>query len=320
MAVSCLSLHDREEIRAGIERGDTDSQIGELIGRHRCTVNAEINRNGGRTSYVAADAEQRAQQNRRRPRPSRITSDADLFTHIQWRLTKLDSPKTISIELARGTWGIHRRVSHETIYQAIYQRLFGTLRTPHLQRRRRKHRHQTSPNNHSLGQFRSIHLRPKSADSRTQLGHLEGDLIVGAYNKSALITIADRASRMCWIGPVASKNATDLNIGLTQLLHKLPERARKTLTWDQGAEIAQWADIETRTGLKIYITDPKSPWQRPTNENLNAHIRRYVGKGTDLHHIPPTQLDAIAHRINTTPRRTLQWRTAHQVYTQRLSR
>lgn len=316
MAVSCLSLHDREEIRAGIERGNTDSEIAELIGRHRCTINAEINRNGGRSNYSAVAANDRASKNRKRPKPLRITCDLDLFTHIQARLEALDSPMTIAIELARGTWGISRNISHETIYQAIYQGIFGKARTPHLKRRHRKHRQRINPGGHSLGQFRTIHDRPPAAQSRQHVGHLEGDLIVGAYNRSALITLTDRKTRMCWIGPVASKKAKHLTTGLTALLNQLPTEARKTLTWDQGAEIAQWANIEAQCAIKIYIADPKSPWQRPTNENLNAHIRRYVGKGTDLSNIAPTQLKAIATRINTTPRRSLNWHTANDIYTQ----
>lgn len=320
MPASALSLREREEIRAGIERNDTDSQIGSTTGRHRCTINAEINRNGGRNKYSAVSAQDRATKHRRRPRPSRIACDLDLFAHVQWRLHEHDSPMTIRIELERGTWDITRQISHETIYQAIYHGVFGKARTPHLKRRKRKRRHQPRPGSHSLGQFRPIHTRPKTANTRKRLGHLEGDLIVGAYNKSALITLADRKTRMCWIGPVASKKAADLYIGLTQLLLNIPKAARKTLTWDQGAEIAQWADIETAIGLKIYIADAKSPWQRPTNENLNAHIRRYVGKGTNLNTITPTQLTTIAHRINTTPRRTLNWHSAQDIYTQHLSR
>ncbi len=320
MAASALCLHERVEIRAGIEAKETDSEIGSRIGRHRCTINAEINRNGGRGNYCPILAEERAGRNRRRQRCSKIVSDPELFAHINRRLRELDSPMTISIELSRGVWGITRRISHEAIYQAIYDDVFGQIRTPHLKRRRRKHRRQPNPGSHSLGDFRPIHARSKSADTRKRLGHLEGDLIVGAYNKSALITLVDRKTRMCWIGPVASKKAKDLTAGLTQLLLNIEPRARKTLTWDQGSEIAEWAEIETTTGLKIFIADAKSPWQRPTNENLNAHIRRYVGKGTDLNQISTHRLQAIETRLNTTPRRSLNWKTSNDIYTQHLSR
>lgn len=320
MAASALSLHEREEIRAGIERNETDGQIGSRIGRHRCTINAEINRNGGRSDYCAVLAEDRAATKRRRPRGSKIVSDPDLFAHIDWRLRELDSPMTIAIELSRGIWGIARTICHETIYQAIYDGAFGQIRTPHLKRRQRKHRHQPNPGSHSLGNYRPIHTRPRSAETRRWLGHLEGDLIVGAYNKSALITLIDRKTRMCWIGPVASKKAKDLTAGLTQLLLNIEPRARKTLTWDQGSEIAEWTEIETTIGLKIFIADPKSPWQRPSNENLNAHIRRYVGKGTDLNQLSTQQLQQVEHRLNTTPRRSLNWQTSQHIYTQHLSR
>ena len=314
MAASALSLREREEIRAGIERGDTNTQIAEVIDRHRSTINVEIKRNGGRSKYSAVRADQRARCQRQRSRGSKIGSDPDLFAHIQRRLNAKDSPMTISIELARGVWGITREVSHETIYQAIYAGTFGTIRTPHLGRRKRKQRKQRTPGGHSLGQFRSVHNRPAPAAGREQVGHLEGDLIVGAMNKSAVITVVERASRKCWIGTVASKKAADLTTGLTKLLEHIP--IIETLTWDQGAEIAQWETIEQSTGITIYITDPKSPWQRPSNENLNAHIRRHVGKGTDLNRFTQTDLDQIAHRLNTTPRRSLGWHTANDTYTQ----
>lgn len=316
MAASSLCLREREEIRAGIERQETDQQIAYRIGRHRSTVNSEINRNGGRERYSAVKADRRAVRQRQRPRRSRIESDPELLAHIMRRLVDHDSPMTISIELFRGVWGIQRRICHETIYQAIYTGVFGKFRTPHLKRRRRKHRNQAVSGSHSLGAFRPIHERPRAADTREHVGHLEGDLIVGAYNKSALITLADRKSRACWIESVASKKATDLTVSLTRLLDRLPPTAKKTLTWDQGAEIAQWGDIETRCEIEIYIADPKSPWQRPTNENLNAHIRRYVGKGTDLSTISPSRLKAIETRLNTTPRRSLDWHTANDIYTQ----
>ena len=316
MPVACLSLREREEIRAGIERGETNREISELLGRHRCTIYREIRRNGGRARYLAAIAHDRACRERKRPRIPKLESDPQLFAHVSSRLRERDSPMTISIELARGVWGITALVSHETIYQAIYAGTFGKIRTPHVKRRRRKHRHQPTSGGHSLGQFRPIHDRPSSADRRQHVGHLEGDLIVGAYNQSALITLIDRKTRMCWLGPVASKKATDLTVGLTHLLAKLPTVAKTTLTWDQGAEIAQWQHIERVAGIEIFIADPKSPWQRPSNENLNAHVRRYVGKGTNLKLFTPQQLDAIAHRINTTPRRSLNWATANDLYTQ----
>jgi len=321
MPACALSLHEREEIRAGIERGDTDTQIAVLIGRHRGTINAEINRNGGRANYVAVDAQRRADAKRRRSRQTKLESDSSLFTHVEARLKAGDSPMTISIELARNIWGITRQICHETIYQAIYASLFDSIRTPHLKRRQRKPRNRTAPGGHSLGNFRPIHTRPAGATNRTRYGHLEGDLIVGAYNKSAVITLTERKTRNLWIGTVNSKKATDLTTGLTRLLNTIPEKFRLTLTWDQGAEIAEWQHIETSIGgLKIYITDPKAPWQRPTNENSNGHVRRYLPKGTDLSVHNQTHLNNIAHRLNTTPRRILNWDTPADRYAQQLSR
>ena len=309
-----LEQADREEIRAGIIQGHTDQQIAARIGVHRCTINREINRNGGRSDYRAHQAQQRADTKRRRPRPSMLATNHELRTHIETRLDKADSPTTISIELARGRWAITANISPETIYQGIYNRIVSTEHTPHLKRRRRKHRHHTNPDTNSLGDYQPIGARPAAAANRARVGHLEGDLIVGANNASVLITIADRKSRMLWLAPTRSKRADDVYAALAELFEQIPPPLRRTLTWDQGSEIARWRDLMAAVGIDIYIADPKSPWQRPTNEHLNGLVRRYVGKGTDLSVFTPTQLAAITHRINTTPRRILNWDTPANRY------
>jgi len=221
-------------------------------------------------------------------------------------------------DLARGVHGITKSISHECIYQAIYNScglaagLHGGL---YLKRRRRKHRGRPAPGSHSLGSFNPISARPAVADHRVEVGHLEGDLIVGAYNRSALITLFDRTSRHLWLAAVANKTADATYNSLCRTLQRIPPALRRTLTWDQGAEIARHHDITKRCGINIYIADAHSPWQRPTNENGNALVRRYVGKGTNLNTYTPRQLQAIEHRINTIPRRSLNWATAHDTYT-----
>lgn len=311
-----LTALEREEIRLGIERGLSDSVIAGGLGRHRVTVNREINRNGGRGGYSAVAGQLRADRCRGRPKVPILAADRVLRAHVGRRLRAKDSPMTISIELAAGKWAVTGAVSHETIYQGIYAGIFGESRTAHLRRRRRKHQGLAPPKTHSLGDFWSIHTRPSTALKRSEVGHLEGDLIVGAYNRSALITVVDRASRYLWIAPTRSKAAADVTTSLTRLLKQIPAPLRRTLTWDQGAEIAGWARISERCGIKIYIADPRSPWQRPTNENINAHLRRYVGKSTNLNQISRQQLTAIQTRINTTPRRSLNWATANDYYQQ----
>jgi len=226
---------------------------------------------------------------------------------------------TISVELKRGARGVTGSISHECIYQAVQQRDRG-LRSGlhvglHLRRRCRKHRGQQRSDTNSLGVFNSIHDRPAIALERTVVGHLEGDLIVGARNQSAIITVFDRTSRKVWLGKIDNKTADAVRVSLIRLLRRIPEHLRASLTWDQGAEIARHQHIAAVVGIDIYIADPKSPWQRPTNENGNAFVRRYVGKGTDLSVHTTRQLRAIEHRINTTPRRILNWSNANDIYT-----
>ncbi len=321
MPAKPLTAFEREEIRSGIDVGLGDGQIARRLGRHRCTVNREISRNGGRATYSAVTACARYEGQRSRPKVPKLVADAVLAAHVTARLEAKDSPTTISIELARGVHGIVGSISHECIYQSVYadgdRGLEPGLHTGlHLRRRRRKPRHRApAGSTHSLGTFAPISERPAIAAERTKVGHLEGDLIIGAFNRSALITIFDRASRYCWIGRPDNKTADATETALVTILHQLPAELRTTLTWDQGSEIANHAAIAKECGIKIYIADPKTPWQRPTNENGNALVRRYVGKGTDLNLYTPTQLHAIAHRINTMPRRSLNWATAHDIYT-----
>lgn len=322
MPAAPLTLCEREEIRAGIERCEPLSVIAQGLGRHRCTISAEVNRNGGRHAYTASGAQARADSQRARPKTPLLAGDPDLAAHVSERLAAKDSPMTISVELARGVHRITARVSHETIYTAAYAPAEHGLERDcwkglHRRRRRRKPRHQADPGPGPLGNYRPLSDRPPAAENRSEVGHLEGDLIVGSYNRSAIITVFDRASRHLWLADFIDDHGADATLAaLVELLERIPEPLRRTLTWDQGREIARWADLETFTGIATYICDPHSPWQRPTNENGNGLIRRWLPKSTDLSVHTPADLRAIEHRINTIPRRTLNWQTAHDVYHQ----
>lgn len=318
MPGAALSVDEREVIAVAIAAGRSLGEAAVELGRDPSTVRREVARNGGRARYSAVRAQRRADRLRARPKLSKLETDPVLAAHVAQRLQAKDSPVTISIELARGIHGLRGNISHETIYQAVYQRRgldVEARQCLHLKRRRRKHRSRQQPyTSHSLQHYRPISERPAIAAERVQVGHFEGDLITGAYNRSAKITMFDRASRRLWLRSVASKSADDVYDALVELLLSIPAELRRTLTWDQGSELARHHDITARCGIDIYICDKNSPWQRPTNENGNAFVRRYVGNSTDLNQISPEHLAWIEHRINTTPRRSLNWDTANDVY------
>lgn len=318
-----LTLWEREEIRAGIERGDPLVGIARRLGRHRCTISAEVTRNGGRAAYRAVVAQERADRVRARPKVAVLAADPVLAAHVEARLVAKDSPMTISIELARGTQGVTANVSHETLYASIYAH--GRRGLPkglhaHLHRRRgcRKHRLSNgdkTPKASPLGEFTPISARPAVAAKRTEVGHLESDLITGAFNRSAIVTVFDRASRHVWLADFPEDHGADAMLAaMIELLERIPNRLRRTLTHDRGVEMACHAQLAQACGIDIYFADPHSPWQRPTNENGNGLLRRYVGKSTNLADYSPNDLRVIEHRINTMPRRVHGWSTAAEVY------
>lgn len=323
MPASPLTLPEREEIRAGIIRGETNVAIGDRLGRHRCTIGAEITRNGGRDAYRAHRAHDTAWARRRRPKLPLFERHRELAAHVQARLEAKDSPMTIAVELAQGMYPqIAVTVSHETIYQAVYDPCDkGLPRGLHkcLHRRRRLRLQQGSRRHrHWRDNLPSIQLRPAIADRRAEVGHLEGDLIIGTQaSRSAIATVFDRASRHLWMAGLPNgRNAEQTLEAMTGLLTRIPPPLRRTLTWDQGQEMALHETLTDRCGIDIYFADAHSPWQRPTNENGNGLIRRYVGKRTDLSVYHPRDIRAIETRINTTPRRVLGWDTAKHLYDQ----
>lgn len=326
MPANPLTMCEREEIRAGIERGESDVVIAGRLGRCRTTVNREINRNGGRVVYTAVAAQARATVERERPKVPRLVADPVLAAQVTARLEAKDSPMTIARELAGGVHGVTALISHECIYAAVYaqgRRGLGRGLHKHLHRRRRCRKRRVVPGEtpavktSPLGVFNLIHSRPEVAADRVEVGHLEGDLILGSFNRSALVTVFDRASRYLWLADLPNGHDADETLGaLIELCERIPEPLRRTLTWDQGSEMARHADLAATVGIDVYFADPHSPWQRPTNENGNGLIRRYVGKGTNLNVYTPADLRAIEHRLNTMPRLSLNWNTAETIYTQ----
>lgn len=324
MPAEPLTAPEREEIRVGIERAETDGEIAARLGRHRVTINAEINRNGHRTGYTATAAQERADSQRCRPKDARFVKDPVLAAHVTARLDAKDSPMTISIELRRGTHGLVANVSHECVYQGIYAQGTRGLRKGlhaglHRKRRVRKHRRgpgEALPDKASpLGEFNLIHARPTEAAGRSEVGHLEGDVIIGAFNRSAIATVFDRASRHLWLADFPGcHDANETLAAVGEIISRIPEPLRRTLTWDQGREMARHADLAKGWGIDVFFAEPHSPWQRPTNENGNGLLRRYLPKSTNLAIHSATDLRHLENRINTIPRRSLNWDTAADRY------
>lgn len=324
MPAEPLTAWEREEIRVGIDRGESNVQIARRVGRCRSTIGRELVRNDGRAGYSATAAQARADAMLPRPKVPKLVGDRELAAYVTERLEAKDSPMTISIELARGVHGRTCQLSHESIYQAIYAHgkrgLPKGLHTKlHRHHRCRKHRvpnGQTASKSSPLGTFNLIHNRPPEALTRTEVGHLESDLICGTLNRSAIATVFDRASRHVWLADFPDTHDADAMLAaMCEILDRIPEHLRRTLTHDQGSEMARHPELAELCGIDIYFAEAHSPWQRPTNENGNGLLRRYVGKGTNLGTYTPDDLRAIEHRINTIPRRVLNWNTAHNVYT-----
>jgi len=322
MAGAVLTAHEREEIRVGIEADESLSDIARRLDRAPSTVCREVDRSGGRRRYCATKAEARAIAKRGRPKRTKFQSNRALCDHVESRLVAKDSPMTIAIELARAGGIGGDTVSAESVYLGVYAHgtrglAAGLGRHLHRRRGRRKPRCRTGTPTKvgPLGIFNLIGLRPAIADDRTEVGHFEGDLIIGARGRSAIVTLGDRTSRFNLTGDLPEgHDATSVLACCIELFERVPEELRLTLTWDQGTELARHEDLAAAVGIGVFFAEPHSPWQRPSNEHFNGQLRRYVGKGTDLSVYSQRDLDVISYRLNTMPRRIHNWESAQDRY------
>ena len=323
----CLSVGEREEISVLRARGCGVRQIASVLGRSPSTVSRELRRNSSsRGRYRAVSAQHLAEQRARRPKPAKLAVNARLRAFVQQRLLEEWSPEQISQVLARQL-GHDRgmQVSHETIYQSLYvqgrgalrRELSSCLRTGRALRRphRRPDRRQGR-----LTEMVMISERPPEAADRAVPGHWEGDLILGKNSGSAIGTLVERASRFVLLLHLpGGRTAEEVRDQMTLTINTLPQALRRSLAWDQGKEMALHRQIADATNMQIYFCDPHSPWQRGTNENTNGLLRQYFPKNTSLRRFGTDDLDEVARRLNTRPRKTLDWKTPAQALEELLS-
>jgi IS30 family transposase len=311
-----LSLCEREEISRGVAAGHSARRIAAGLDRSPSTISRELGRHGGRRRYRAADADRQAWDQSRRPKPCRLATNVRLRGVVAKKLAQEWSPEQISGWLVVTYPGDETmRVSPETIYRTLFIQARGALKkelVSHLRRvrsiRRSKH---ASTEGQPRGQIRdavSIAERPAEVADRAVPGHWEGDLLSGSKN-THIATLVERQSRYVMLVRLDGKDTTTVVDALTRQVQTLPDQLRHSLTWDRGMELADHHRFSVATDVAVYFCDPKSPWQRGSNENTNGLLRQYLPRRTDLSQHSQHDLDQIALRLNTRPRKTLGYQT-----------
>ncbi len=306
---------EREEISRGIAAGLAIRAIARSLGRSPSTISREIARNGGKQTYRATRADKRAWELALRPKRCRLACSERLRWLVAQKLALQWSPQQIAGWLRReypGNPGM--RISHEAIYRSLFIQSRGVLKkelTAHLRTRRQMRLPKGAQSRTGQGQILdmvSIRERPAEAEDRAVPGHWEGDLLAGAHDTS-IVTLVERHSRFTMLVKLARRDSATVVAALAERIATLPEELRRSLTWDQGKEMARHRSFTVATDLQVYFCDPRSPWQRGSNENTNGLLRQYFPRATNFSQVSQAQLDDIALRLNQRPRKTLDFET-----------
>ena len=319
-----LTLDERETISRGLAKQHTLREIAQQLGRSPSTVSREVKRNGGNSHYRASSADQVAWQRALRPKRCKLAGKPDLVKVITQKLQAEQwSPQQIAGWLKRRyPKNEYYHVSHETIYKSLFIQARGVLKKELLaclrtQRIMRRSKHATLKGL-GLGKIVDavpISERPASVEDRAVPGHWEGDLIAGT-NNSYIATLVERQTRYVMLAHVKNKNTATVVQALIKQSQKLPSELYKSLTWDRGSEMSGHKKFTLATDIQVYFCDPKSPWQRGSNENTNRLLRQYFPKGTNLAEHSQVELDRVARQLNERPRKTLDYETPAERFNQ----
>jgi len=311
-----LTTTEREEISRHLARGSSLRAIGRMLGRAPSTIGREVGRNQGRAAYRAATADRHAWRRTRRPRPCLLATRPTLRRVVARKLALQWSPQQIAGWL-RDTFpgDAEMQVSHETIYRSLFIQSRGVLKRTllgHLRRQRHFRHARTSarvrPKQGQILDAVSIRQRPADVEDRALPGHWEGDLLEGARG-TFVATLVERQSRYVMLVRLPNKETQTVVRALARRIRRLPQGLVQSLTWDRGTELAAHRAFTMATDVQVYFCDPQSPWQRGSNENTNGLLRQYLPHATNFSRYSQAQLDAIALRLNTRPRMTLDYHT-----------
>lgn len=318
-----LTLEEREELSRYLALNYSYRQIGNILKRSPSTINREVRRRSfTRFGYRATTAHNQASRLARIPRRKRILDENPellriVIRHLKNRWSPVQIAKRLKTEYPDD---MSKHISHETIYAYIYVHPRMHLKRQLLQYLRRRHKHRRTKNKHReksrpIQDFVSIDERPPEINTRRIAGHWEGDLIMGPLNKTAIGTLVERTTRLTLIVRLNSKDAESVRKAFARKMNRLPEHLRKSLTYDQGQEMAEHKQFKEQTNVQVYFAHPHSPWERGSSENTNMLIRDFFPRGTDFSKVSDYKLRKVENLLNDRPRQVLNFYTPREVFT-----